>query len=363
MSAEQQVEPMAEGGTRARAEVRTVEIPGAVLAVSGPAGTGSRDGGQLPPALFVHGLGGSSDNWTELMDELSDLVDGEALDLPGFGRSAPPADGNLSLSGHVRAVIGYLEASGRGPVHLFGNSLGGAVAVRLAALRPDLVLSLTLISPALPELPPQRTAWPTGLLAVPGVPALMRRMPSNGRSVEDATEGLLRLVYGDVAAVPEARRAAAVAEYRRRTGLPYAMQVMVGSARGIVSAYTERGEQSLWRQAEQVRVPVLLVYGLKDKLVSYRSARRACAAFADARLLVLPESGHVAMMEYPARVARAARELLAEVSAGPATAGPRAAAGEPAGGVDGAAGGEAAGGGAVGGGDDEVDGGVENVSA
>ncbi|TWE19365.1 alpha/beta fold hydrolase [Kitasatospora atroaurantiaca] len=311
MSAEQQLAAESEAAGPVVAEpVRTVAVPGAVLAVSGP--SAASDG--LPPALFVHGLGGSSDNWTELMADLSDVVSGEAVDLPGFGWSAPPQDGNLSVSGHVRAVIGYLEASGRGPVHLFGNSLGGAVALRLAALRPDLVRSLTLISPALPELPPQRSAWPTGLLAVPGVPALLQRVPANGdRSAEDATEGLLRLVYGDPAAIPAERRDRAVTEYRRRAGLPYALQVMVGSARGIVSAYTERGDQSLWRQAEQIRVPVLLVYGLKDRLVSYRSARRACAAFADARLLVLPESGHVAMMEHPAQVARAVRELLAEV--------------------------------------------------
>jgi len=288
----------------------TVEVPGAVLAVSRRS-AGPADG--LPPALFVHGLGGSGDNWTELMAELSGEVAGEAIDLPGFGYSAPPLDGNLSLSGHVRAVIGYLEESGRGPVHLFGNSLGGAVSVRLAALRPDLVRSLTLISPALPELPPQHSAWPTGLLALPGVPALLQRSQGRGRSAEEATEELLRLVYADTSAIPAERRAQAVAEYRRRSGLPYALQALVGSARGIVSAYTERGEQSLWRQAEQIQAPVLLVYGLKDRLVSYRSAHRACAAFADARLLVLPESGHVAMLEHPRQVARAVRELLAEV--------------------------------------------------
>ncbi|GAA1068886.1 alpha/beta hydrolase [Kitasatospora nipponensis] len=289
---------------------RTVEVPGAVLAVRGPT---ADEEAALPEALFVHGLGGSSDNWTELMGELTGVVRGEALDLPGFGYSAPPPDGNLSISGHVRAVIGYLETTGRGPVHLFGNSLGGAVAVRLTALRPDLVRSLTLISPALPELPPQRTAFPTGLLAVPGVPRLLQRFPSAGRSVEQTTDQLLGLVYGDVRTIPAEKRERAVAEYRRRMGLPYAMQVMTGSARGIVSAYTERGEQALWQQAERVEVPVLLVYGLRDKLVSYRSAARACAAFQDARLLVIPESGHVAMMEHPAQVGRAVREFLREV--------------------------------------------------
>ncbi|GGQ57207.1 alpha/beta fold hydrolase [Kitasatospora griseola] len=289
---------------------RTVEVPGAAVAVSRH--SEPRDG--LPPALFVHGLGGSGDNWLELLDQLSEDVDGEAVDLPGFGWSAPPLDGNLTVSGHVRAVIGYLEETARGPVHLFGNSLGGAVSVRLAALRPDLVRSLTLISPALPELPPQRTAWPTGMLAVPGVVELLRRRNA-GSSPENATAELLRLVYGDPEGIPAHRRARAVAEYRRRTALPYALQALAGSARGIVTAYTERGEQSLWRQARQVEVPVLLVYGLKDKLVSYRSARRACAAFRDARLLVLPESGHVAMLEHPEPVARAVRELLAEADA------------------------------------------------
>ncbi|MFF1795813.1 alpha/beta fold hydrolase [Kitasatospora sp. NPDC058263] len=290
------------------AGVRTVGAAGAELAVHRPGG-GAADGREQ--ALFVHGLGGSAANWTALMDRLAGLVDGEAVDLPGFGYSAPPADGDLSVSGHVRAVTGYLEKTGRGPVHLFGNSLGGAVAVRLAALRPDLVRSLTLISPALPELPPQRTAWPTGLLAVPGLPALLGRLPSNGRSPEDATEGLLRLVYGDPRSLSPAARAEAVTEYRRRTAVPHAMRALTGSARGIVSAYTERGEQALWRQAERVTAPTLLVYGLRDKLVSYRSARRACAAFGDARLLVLPDSGHVAMMEHPERVARAVRELPA----------------------------------------------------
>ncbi|MEU7091478.1 alpha/beta fold hydrolase [Kitasatospora aureofaciens] len=298
----------------AEQQVRTVEVPGAVLAVHRPAEApriaASRTDGRQP-GLFVHGLGGSAANWTALVERLSGLVDGEAVDLPGFGHSDPPADGNLSLSGHVRAVIGYLEASGRGPVHLFGNSLGGAVAVRLAALRPDLVRTLTLVSPALPELPPQRSAWSTGLLALPGLPALLRRLPGGRRDAEAATEDLLRLVYGDPAGLSPVARAEAVAEYRRRMDLPHAMTALVGSARGIVSAYTERGDQALWRQAEQVQAPVLLVYGLRDKLVAYRSARRACAAFADARLLVLPESGHVAMMEHPDAVARAVRELIA----------------------------------------------------
>jgi len=180
----------------------------------------------------------------------------------------------------------------------------------VAALRPDLVRTLTLVSPALPEVPPQLSAFPTGLMAVPGVLRIFERM-ALGLAPEQRTEQLLRLCYGNPAAVPAAQRDLATEEYRRRMALPYASDVLVRTARGIVRAYAERGPEALWRQAERVTAPVLLVYGLRDRLVAYRMARRAAEAFRDSRLLVIPESGHVAMMEHPEQVARAVRELLA----------------------------------------------------
>src|SRR5688572_20665380 len=61
------------------------------------------------PAVFVHGLGGSSTNWTDLMALLADRVDAHAPDLPGFGRSGPSPDGRYGLDTHARAVVGYVE--------------------------------------------------------------------------------------------------------------------------------------------------------------------------------------------------------------------------------------------------------------
>ncbi|MEY9963223.1 pimeloyl-ACP methyl ester carboxylesterase [Streptacidiphilus sp. MAP12-16] len=297
--------------TRTPRALTELSVPGCRLTVAAM----EPERADLPPAVFVHGLGGSTQNWALLMDQLAGDVDGHAVDLPGFGQSPPPDDADLSVSAHMRAVVDYLELSARGPVHLFGNSLGGAVATRLAALRPDLVRTLTLISPALPELPPQPTALPTALLAMPGVPGLFGRLV-RGQPVEQQTEALLDLCYGDPGLIDAERRQEMVAEYRRRMALPYTMDVLARTARGIVRAYTERGSQALWRQAELVSVPVLLVYGLKDKLVSYRMARRAGQAFWNSRLLVLPEAGHVAMMEYPELVAQQFRELLAETARG-----------------------------------------------
>ncbi|MEU6483084.1 alpha/beta hydrolase [Streptomyces sp. NPDC046887] len=287
--------------------LRTVTLPGLTLNVR----ERPSDRTGLPPALYVHGLGGSSQNWSALMPLLSDIVDGEAVDLPGFGDSPPPDDGDYSVTGHARAVIRLLDAGGRGPVHLIGNSLGGAVTTRIAALRPDLVRTLTLVSPALPEIRVQRNAWPTALLAVPGAAALLTRL-TKGWTAEQRVRGVTALCYGDPGRVTEEGFRNAVEEMERRLALPYFWDAMARSTRGLVDAYTLGGQHGLWRQAERVLAPTLLVYGGRDQLISFRMASRAARAFRDARMLTLPDAGHVAMMEYPETVATAIRELIRE---------------------------------------------------
>src|SRR5437764_10492213 len=131
---------------------RSVLVDGAVTYVrETPATTGTAE-----PALYVHGLGGSSANWTDLAGLLAHRLDGQAIDLPGFGRSDPAR--SYSIPAVAQRVIRWIEHSGRGPVHLFGNSLGGAVVVRVAGVRPGLVRTLTLISPAMRFLDPRRPA-------------------------------------------------------------------------------------------------------------------------------------------------------------------------------------------------------------
>ncbi|MBV9026028.1 MAG: alpha/beta hydrolase [Streptomycetaceae bacterium] len=286
--------------------VGPVSLPGLTLTVRRR--HGQREG--LQPALFVHGLDGASDNWSALMRRLHDVVECEALDLPGFGYSPPPDDGNYSISGHARAVVRLMEASGRGPVHLFGNSMGGMVATRIAALRPDLVRTLTLVSPALPELLVQRAAWFTALASVPGLPQLYTRT-SRGWSAEQRARTLAELVYGDPSSISAEAMTAATCEVERRMALPYYWDALIRSTRGIVNAYTLGGQHCLWRQAERVLAPTLLVYGGRDKMVSFRVARKAAKAFRHSCLVTIPDGGHVSMMEHPDVVARAFLDLLA----------------------------------------------------
>jgi pimeloyl-ACP methyl ester carboxylesterase len=283
-----------------------------VFVRSAPAAEGAE------PALLVHGLGGSATNWTDLMDVLrnppEDGPDGpplacEALDLPGFGYSPLPADGDYSLDARAAIVSGLIEARGYWPVHLAGNSLGGAVCVRVAARRPDLVRTLTLISPALPDLRPRALPMRLGLLCAPGLgPWLLTR--THRISPEGRTSIAIRDIYADPSVVPAKRRAEVVEELTRRDGLGYADDVLLASARGLVAEYVRRGPRSLWRDAARITAPTLVLYGSHDRLVRPAMAAFAARAFGNARVVVLPRIGHVAMMERPGLVAREMRGTL-----------------------------------------------------
>src|SRR5436309_3291690 len=185
------------------------------------------------PALFVHGLGGSSANWTDLAGLLANRLAGQAIDLPGFGRSDPAR--SYSIPAVAARVIRWIEYSDRGPVHLFGNSLGGAIAVRVAGTRPDLIRTLTLISPAMPFLDPRRSAHGrmVPLLWIPRADLIAQRRM---RAIEPAELGrqVLELCFADPSRIPEQRMAEAVEETRLRYDVPWYLDAYVRTLRALV---------------------------------------------------------------------------------------------------------------------------------
>lgn len=258
--------------------------------------------------MLLHGLGGSATNWTDVMGLLQDRLALVAPDLPGFGWSPPPAHGDYSLRAHA-ALLGELLAAEPEPVHLLGNSLGGTVATIVAATRPELVRTLTLVSPALPVLRPRASNLHLPALALPfagqRLLARLARYP-----VEQRVRATIELCWADPSRVHDDRFAEALEEAARRARLAHEGEAMLGSLRSLIGAYLRPLRYPLWRLAATVRAPTLLVYGLRDRLVDPRTAARAVRTFPAARLVVLPDSGHVSQMEHPEVVAREVRRLM-----------------------------------------------------
>jgi pimeloyl-ACP methyl ester carboxylesterase len=291
---------------------RRVRCGGAMLQVRDTPATSAA----AEPAVYVHGLGGSSQNFTDLAGLLADRFEGQALDLPGFGYSDPT--GRYSIPSFAGTVVAFLEHAGRGPVHLVGNSLGGSIAVRVAGLRPDLVRTLTLVSPAMPFLDPRRTAQGRvlPLLALPRAERLfawgMARM-----TVEEMAEQVLAACFGDASKVLPQRRDEAIEEIKLRYTVAHYPQAYLATLRGLVSSFVRAylpGANSQWRLAARIQAPTLVIGGLGDKLVDPRVPAQVARVIPDSRLLVLPGVGHVAQMEEPRVVARAIMGMLNEIA-------------------------------------------------
>jgi len=269
------------------------------------------------PALYVHGLGGSSTNWTDLAYLLSGRLDGQAIDLPGFGNSDPGR--SYGVGSLADRVIRWIEYSDRGPVHLFGNSLGGSIAVRIAATRPELVRTLTLVSPAMPFVDPRRSEHGrlVPMLLVPGVERIAARRMAAVDPAE-LTRQIIAANFHNPQRVPMQRIAEAEAEIRRRREVPWFMPAYLGALRGLVGSFLRAylpGPGSLWRMAASITAPTLVIAGRQDRIVDLRVAPNVARVIPDSRLLVLDGVGHVAQMEEPRAVARAVLGLLDDVVA------------------------------------------------
>lgn len=281
---------------------REYDLPGIQLHVRetpGPA-----DG---PPVVYVHGLGGSARNWTELAGQLSGRAHGFALDMPGFGRSKPLMGHRPTLDSMAEIVIQAITKLCDGPVHLVGNSMGGSIALLVAAGRPDLVRTLTLISPAMPDLRPdfRRLSDPRMVLAYLPVIGRRARRALAATTPRERAERLLRLCFAEPERISDGRLELAVEEYTEQLTKPWAGTALVLATNALLRAWLRFGRNSLWKIANTVATPALVVWGEADRLVTVRKAPRTAKALPNARLLVLRNTGHVAQMERPDTVARA----------------------------------------------------------
>jgi pimeloyl-ACP methyl ester carboxylesterase len=221
-----------------------------------------RVAGEGPPLVFVHGLSASWRWWRDVLPLLARDYTCHLLDLPLVIGTRQPGDAAELFSGWAdRAELHQLR--------LVGHSLGGAVAARLAVMRPDLVQALVLV-------------------AAVGMPS-RRRLGEYARPLfvtlrETNPVFLVRIAADAARAAPEALI---------RGGL-----------------YSARADISY--EARLIRAPTLLVWGERDTLIPLSIAAEWQDAVSSSSLVVLPGVGHVPMVERPREFAQLLLEFLDE---------------------------------------------------
>ncbi|KAB1109601.1 alpha/beta fold hydrolase [Micromonospora aurantiaca] len=262
--------------------------------------TRCRISGDGPPVVLLHGIGRTLDDFTALHTALARDHLVLAVDLPGHGGSAP-LDGPHTLPALAAAVARFLDAAEvTGPAHLVGNSLGGAVAMRLAVDTPRRVASLALLNSAGFG---REVTVALRLLAVrPLARLLLRPHPRIARRTE-------RAIFYDPAYVTDERIATALAA----AGQPHAARVMLELVRDLG---TWRGVRPQWRAdlldaVAALDLPTLLVWGERDLVLPAAHLAYARTRLPNARSHLFRDTGHMPQIERTAEVEALLRELWA----------------------------------------------------
>ena len=248
--------------------------------------------GHGPAVVLVHGLASSMYTWADVIPALAKEHDVVAVDLPGFGGSDIPDD--LSPSVYPDTVLALMDRLGISRATLIGNSLGGAVAVVLAARHPERVRRLVLIDSAGFNLDPSRRPLILRLLGFGPVAAALDALPVRRRVVTAA----LRQVFYDRAHVTPEK----VEEYLAPLARP-------GATEAIRSLLARQAAFGLPALVREVRVPTMIVWGRNDRWIPAADADRFASAIPAARKVVLEECGHVPQEERPAELVHLLEEF------------------------------------------------------
>ncbi|MBN1771538.1 MAG: alpha/beta hydrolase [Deltaproteobacteria bacterium] len=248
-----------------------------------------------PPLMLVHGFLVDYREWEDVATRLSERHRVLALDLPGYGKTPIPVGGaSPDLALFVRAVSGAIRALCPGAVDLAGHSMGGGIAIAVAAHHPELVRRLVPVD-ALSF--PFRMPFKGRLPLIPGFGRLLFKRLYGRRLFLDYFKN-------DVVHDPRRLNLARIDHYYRMFDRPerrdWAFRTLPLTA----------DPSEIAALAPRVKAPTLILWGEHDRLIPRHVAESLHAAIAGSRLEWIPDSGHAPVEEQPEETARRIADFL-----------------------------------------------------
>jgi pimeloyl-ACP methyl ester carboxylesterase len=250
-----------------------------VIAPSGPMTVWK--GGSGAPMVLLHGAGDQAGAWADVVPALRDSHRLLVPDLPGHWHS-PPADGPLGIDVILAGLAALVDAelSGDEQVTLVGNSMGAWLGMLYGHQHPDRVALVVAINGgALLQADPQVNLFP--------------------KTREEAGETMAGLTAAGAPAIPGFVLDDVVRHAR------------VGSAARLAETAAEMGPYLLDGRLHELSVPVALIWGDADQLLTVDYAQRMLEQLPLAQLTLLEDCGHVSMRECPDKLNQALIEVLA----------------------------------------------------
>lgn len=244
-----------------------------------------REAGAGPVLMLLHGLGGSRLSWEPQLAGLADRCRVIAWDLPGYGNS-PPLGGDVSFAALADAVVGLVDVCGVDAVHVAGISFGGMIAQYVAARHPTRVRSLSLLStsPAFGLDGTKPDEWRAGRLAP---------LDAGDQPADFADKVLSAIAGPHITAEAMAGQRAAMA------------RITADALRRSIDCLVTHDNRAL---LPSITAPTLCMVGELDDETPVTYAFALADMIPDARLVVIPNAGHLLNVEAPDAV----NELLIE---------------------------------------------------
>lgn len=249
--------------------------------------------GRGDPLVLLHGFTGRAENWAHLQPQLAEKCDTIALDLPGHGRTIVPYD-HYTMPRVAADLVALFQKLDFPPIHLWGYSMGGRLALYLAVHYPQHIMRLILESAS----PGLKTAEERAARQESDA-ALANRIKQEGiPAFVDYWEQIP--LFASQQNLPEAVR-----QRHRKLRLQNRPEGLAHSLRGMGAGV----QPSLWPHLPQLHLPVQLIVGeLDEKYV--RTGREMAALMPAAHLHIVPHAGHTVHLEQPTDVFHLVAGLL-----------------------------------------------------
>jgi pimeloyl-ACP methyl ester carboxylesterase len=239
---------------------------------TGPAGA--------PAVILLHGFGSSLETWEPWARRLSGRFRVIRFDLPGFGLTGPDPTGDYSDTRSAAVIAALMDQLDLSRASLVGNSLGGRIAWTFAALHPDRVAKLVLVSPdgfASPGFEYGKT---------PKTPLMMRLLPYT------LPRAMFRMNLAAAYGRPSALSDATVTRYRD-------LMLAPGVRRAVLTRLSQVKLKDPAPILATIEAPTLLLWGEKDAMIPISNAADYLRDLPHATLVRLPDLGHVPFEEDP----------------------------------------------------------------
>lgn len=260
------------------------------------------EAGEGPVLLLIHGMGGTFENWQEVVEPLSRHHKVIAPDLPGHGASGP-GGGDYSIGAFAAGLRDLLFALEHKRATVVGHSLGGGIAMQFAYQFPEMVERLVLVSSGGlgPEVSPILRA-----ATLPGADLFINATATIGQKVvPPLARGLAMVGLRPSADLHEVVRGfGSLSDPVRRTAFLCTVRAVIGTGGQRVDA----SDRLYLAKA----MPVLIVWGADDSIIPVRHGEDAHDHIPGSRLEIFGGVGHMPQIETPLRFVTTLEKFLEE---------------------------------------------------